>query len=581
MRRILISITVGLVAAGFAFFTIGASNPPDSTGTYKVELDNAFGLVNGEDFKIAGVRAGTIKSIDLPSACQKGDTSSCHALVTIQVTQSGFGQFHTDATCMSRPQSLIGEYFLTCDTGHAASTIKPGGTIPVANTQSTIPADLLQNIMRLPYRQRLALIINELGAGVAGRSGDLQAALQRAVPALTETDNLLNLLANDSHTLQQLTVNSDSVITTLANNNAQVKRFIDEAGNIGVHTAHQQVALKGTFHNLPALLEQLRPALAKLGAAADANRPALVNLDAAAGQLRTLFTNLAPCSQPHTGNQCGFANAALPALKSLGKASVTGKTAVEAARPTIRHLNAFAKPTPELAQNLAIVLHDLDDQGRAVERDPRSPGGRGFSGLQALLGYVFNQALAINTFGPFGHELTVDGFIDLQCTPYATPATVATNLATFGPGYRRCYSWLGPNQPGVNEPDPSNPSACVPDPGGAPPGHAGPTGVSACKLSAARVAQATGKAAGQPAAGSKAGTTSHTAAGGGSSGGTSATGPPINLKQTLNNLFGSIVGGLSGLGGVGSGPGGAATGNASSSNSGSETRQLLNYLLAP
>ncbi len=72
-----------------------------------------------------------------------------------------------------------------------------------------------------PTAQRFTLIINELGAAAAARSGDLQAALHRAVPALDETDNLLNLLANDSTTLQNLTRDSNTVITALANNNAR------------------------------------------------------------------------------------------------------------------------------------------------------------------------------------------------------------------------------------------------------------------------------------------------------------------------------------------------------------------------
>src|SRR5205807_8362295 len=138
-----------------------------------------------------------------------------------------------------------------------------------------------------------------------------------------------------------------------------------------------------------------------------------------------------------------------------------------------KHLNQFAKPTPELAQNLAIVLHDLDNRGRAVERDPRSPGGAGYTGLEALLQYVYNQTLAINTFTPFGHQLTVDAFVDNLCAPYASPGTLAASLKQNGAAARRCYAWLGPNQPGINETDPSNPSGLCPDPGGAPPGHAG------------------------------------------------------------------------------------------------------------
>ena len=158
---------------------------------------------------------------------------------------------------------------------------------------------------------------------------------------------------------------------------------------------------------------------------------------------------------------------------------------MQTAAPTVSILNKFAAPrasgagTGELAQNLAIVLQDLDTQDRAVEPDPRSPGGKGFSGLEALLQYVFNQTLAINTFGPFGHMLAVDAFVSPMCTPYATPGTIAANLKQYGAAYRQCYSWLGPNQPGVNETDPTNPSACVPDPGGAPPGETGPSTTAA------------------------------------------------------------------------------------------------------
>ena len=162
---------------------------------------------------------------------------------------------------------------------------------------------------------------------------------------------------------------------------------------------------------------------------------------------------------------------------------------MQAAQPTIAHLNQFAKPTPELAQNLAIVGHDLDDRSRAVEADPRSPHGQGYTGLEAVLQYVFNQTLAINTFGPFGHQLAVDAFVSAMCTPYATPGTIAQNLKTFGSAYRSCYSWLGPNQPGVTTTDPSNPSACVPDPGGAPPGQTG-LPATVCKSKAADVARA-------------------------------------------------------------------------------------------
>ena len=586
MKRVLLSGALILAAGVFVFLSTGASRGT-AAGTYKIEFQNAFGLVTGADFKVAGVPAGTIKAISL-------DQKSLNAIVTIQVTRSGFGQFHQDASCASRPESLIGEYFVDCNPGSSGPVLKAGSTIPVSHTQSTIPADLLQDTMRLPYRQRFTLIVNELGAAAAGRSGDIQAALHRAVPALDQTDNLLNLLANDSTTLQALTKDSNSVITALADNSKNVDRFISEAGQTASDTATQQANLRGSLQRLPGLLEQLKPTIAQLGTTVTTNEPVLQNLNQASGQLDRLLADVP-----------AFSKSAQPAIKSLGQASVTGKAAVTAATPTVKDLNAFAKPTPELAGNLAIVLHDLDDPSRAVERDPRSPGGNGFTGLQALLGYAFNQALAINTYGPEGHVLAVDAFVNPMCTPYATPATVALAIKQYGSAYRQCYSWLGPNQPGVNESDPSNPSAPVPDPGGAPPGQSGPS-TSASRLTAAMVQNAIdankrqapkaksktkqkgkgkGKGTANPTAnGSAAGAPSSSSAGATppSSGG--GSGPPIDLGKTIGQVLQGTVGG---------GPAPApptpvvpappttSTPSGGSSSPGNTAQQLLNYLLSP
>jgi virulence factor Mce-like protein len=568
-----------LAAAVAIALALGAMSASAGDTTYKVELDNSFGLTQGEQFKIAGVPAGTISAVDL---CYTDRSAHCqspmHALVTVQVTQSGFGSFHHDAFCESRPQSLIGEYFLSCDPGHSGASIAPGSLIPISHTQSTIPADLLTDIMRIPYRQRLTLIINELGAGVAGNAQNLQAALRRAVPALTETDNLLNLLANDSHTLQDLSATANSLVTALANKSGDVQRFIEQANNISTETATQETALKSTFHDLPGFLEQLRPALQKLGAAADANTPAVTNLNSSATQIDRLIKDLPP-----------FANSARPALKSLGQASVTGRAAVIAARPTVKHLNAFAKPTPELAQNLAIVLHDLDNRQRAVEKDPRSPGGQGYTGLESLLQYVFNQVLAIDYFTPFGHTLALDLEVNAMCTPYATPATISMNMKLNGAAYRQCYDWLGPNQPGVNEKDPSNPNACVPDPGGAPPGKSGPP-ANACKLSEAVRSSSSPKSAHNSKSSQTVSVPSSTSnpasSAGGSSGGSGGGVAGINLKQTVTGIVGALTGSGSQRKSTprpapSSSPSSPTSGSSSSGSGGNAVQNLLNYLLSP
>jgi virulence factor Mce-like protein len=564
MRRGLITALVTVVVIGGVVALIATSSGGGSGRTYKIEMQNAFGLVTGAEFKVAGVKAGSIQTISL-------DQKTLNAVVTVSVTTAGLGQFHKNASCESEPQSLIGEYFVSCQPGTSGPVLPSGSTIPVSRTESTIPADLLQDILRLPYRQRLSLVIGELGAAVAGRSQDIQGALKRAVPALSETDNLLNLLGNDSTTLQQLTSGADSVVTALANNSTAVQRFIVEANRAASDTATQETNLQTTLQRLPGFLGQLRPDMAKLGSATAANQPVLVNLGAASGQLDRLFVDLP-----------AFSRSSRPAIKALGKASVTGRTAVTAAGPTVTALNQFATNTPDLAQNLAIVTNVLNSRKYAVEKNARSPGGQGYTGLESLLQFAFNLAAATNTYGPFGHQLAVDAFVSAMCTPYASAESVQSNLALFGSAARSCYAWLGPNQPGVNETDPSDPTACVPDPGGAPPGEKGPTTTAvACKAgsTAESSAKTTTKSTGRPGTTTATTSTGTTTTTSGSSPPTTTT-TPSGGGNSLGTTIGGILGGLTGSS-SGASTGGNSTGSSSGGGLSSATQQLLNYLIAP
>ena len=640
MRRIIGTAAVLLATAGFLLVALG-SKSANTGATYKIELNNAFGLVNGSDFKVAGATVGKITKLDLCSAeNDKQCQSPLDALISVTVNEKGFGAFHHDAYCQSRPQSLIGEYFLDCQPGTSGPTLKPGTTIPVSQTQSTIPADLVQNIMRLPYRQRFTLIINELGAAVAARSQDLQTALRRADPALAQTDNLLSLLAGDASTIRDLNVSANNVITALAKNDTQVQRFIVEANNTATDSASsaansncagstQANCIAATWNKLPGFLEQLRPAMQKLGAAADAQDVVFSNLNQASSNLNTFFHTLVPFSQQSAVSLgCGESGvASCPnGGASLGSASSVGTPAVKAALPTVKSLRKFTGETgclsrnmgidkggkssgfsenclPELGQNLALTLQGLDASrpinyggglvgGGPVEPDPRSPGGTGYTGLQGLLEYAFNITNAINTYSTYGHELAVDGFANQACSPYASPQSIANNIASYQAGGgnlnsfnpqnpRTCYASLGPNQPGVTETDPTNPGACVPDPGGYPvegfgTHYYGPK-TSACKLQANPAGSGGSDSGtnGNPLSGSPLGGVT----GGSGSGGVLSGLPPLSQKSSTAS---AATGAASSAGTAATSAASSATGQSSPSTStNSQTQQLLNYLLSP
>src|ERR671936_1415201 len=183
MRRLLTLALIGGVVA--LAFVLSGSSQDNKTRTYKVVLDNAFGLVEGGDFRVGGVRAGKTTSFDV----QKPKGHSPKAVVTAKIDQPGFDDFRSDASCQVKPQSLIGEYYLDCQPGSSKKKLPTDGTgtVPVRQTSSTIPTDLVNNILRRPYRERLRFVIDELGTGLAGRPQDLQEVLRRAPPGVRET----------------------------------------------------------------------------------------------------------------------------------------------------------------------------------------------------------------------------------------------------------------------------------------------------------------------------------------------------------------------------------------------------------
>ena len=101
--------------------------------------------------------------------------------------------------------------------------------LPVENNSSPVDLDLLNNVLRLPYRQRFSILLSEFGAGLAGRGEELNEVIHRANPALRETDKLLAILAEQNRVLARLARDSDTALAPLAREREQGGR-LDRAG---------------------------------------------------------------------------------------------------------------------------------------------------------------------------------------------------------------------------------------------------------------------------------------------------------------------------------------------------------------
>src|SRR3954467_10038339 len=334
MRRL---VGIVLLAIGIpVLLALGIGAKEDSGSGYEVRaiFDNAAYAVKGEEVRIAGVSVGKIDKLDVAQERK--------AAVTFTIEKPGFAPFHKDAHCTIRPQSLIGEKYVECTPGSTKSpeleTIPDGqpdagkADLPLEQTSSPVDIDLVGNINRLPYRQRLAIIINEFGTALAGRGDDLNQAIHRANPALRETDKVLAVLAGQNRVLARLAVDSDRVIAPLADNRRRVANFIVEANKTGTATAERSADIERSFELFPGFLRQLQPTLQQLSDFADQTTPLLANLHTAAPDLNRFTAALGP-----------FSTVATKSVVSLGAASDIGRPALEQSLPLVTQLAQFAQ----------------------------------------------------------------------------------------------------------------------------------------------------------------------------------------------------------------------------------------------
>jgi ABC-type transporter Mla subunit MlaD len=347
VRRAAALVAVAAVA-GVGAAALLWSRPGPATGRFDVIFDDARGLVAGQVVKIAGAQAGTIQNVVV--------TSDFKARIEATV-QRRFLPFHQDATCTIRPEALVAENYLECDPGTAASPPLRGSdgrppTVPV--TRTTEPVSLLDlfNIFNLPTRQRLTVLINELGIATAGRGQDVNQILLRANPTLGLARRAIAILTRQRAQLRTLIDATNTVIAQAAAHREGLRRFLDAAAGLGVQLAGHAGPLAESVRRLPALLSAARPALRQLDAVAVQGTPVLAQLRAAAPELDRVAADLGP-----------FAAAATPALGRLATALTRAIPAIRQSVPLLDAVDSYAARSLASTELVGALYPNLQRHG--------------------------------------------------------------------------------------------------------------------------------------------------------------------------------------------------------------------------
>lgn len=392
MRRLALIALAVIVLAGIVVATATHASGGDPYDVRAI-FDDASFAVQGEQVRVAGAPVGSIVSL--------GVTANKQAAVTLEIDDSRFAPFHANATCAIRPQSLIGEMYVDCSPGTAATPTlqrisKGQGAgsyyLPVTQTSSPVDFDIVQDIYQEPVTQRLAIILDELGTGLAARGSDLNAVIHRADPALGDTDQVLKILAGQNHALARLATDSAAVLGPLARQRKALADFVVQANTTATASASRASDISRSIQLLPGFLRQLRPLMADLGTLADQGTPLAADLKTSASALGREFTELTP-----------FANAARTSLTKLGAAAAQSQGPLVGTIPLAKQLTSLGTQAAPAATLLDRLTASLSKTG----------------GIGQLMALLFYGTTATNGFDSLGHYVR-DELLVSDCTGYAT-----------------------------------------------------------------------------------------------------------------------------------------------------------------
>ena len=390
--------------AVLAAIVLATTSAGGSSGTYRVRaiFDDADNVIPGEEVKVDGVKVGNVESVT--------PTPNAKAAVVFNIENPGFRNFRSDATCIIRPQSLIGEKFVDClptqprvegtpEAGSLQKITSGEGVgqylLPVQNTSSPVDPDLLNDINQLPERQRLTIILNELGATFAGRGNDLHEIILRADPALQELNKVLHILAGENHVLTNLAEESDKALKPFTAIRQRVVDFINQSNTLAKASALHRGDIARNFEDFPPFLEALGPQVERLGKLAEQTTPTFRDLQAAAPGINQVFTHLAP-----------FAASSDQFFKTFGQSAKVSGPALKATEPLLSDLEALGNSAKPFAGSAAGLFGNLRDTG-ALER---------------IMDFIFVGANASNGYDALGHFLRAE-VVANNCVSYYIETT--------------------------------------------------------------------------------------------------------------------------------------------------------------
>ena len=228
--KLIIFIVVTTLATGVLVVTIGNLSFGGSK-QYKAEFVDATGVVKGDDIRIAGVKVGVVKNIEI--------VDRTRAMVTFSVQDETPLSKATHASI--RYRNLVGQRYISLDNevGDTAP-LGEGDTIPVSQTSPALDLTVLFNGFKPLFQALSPEDINQL------------------------SDEIIQVFQGEGGTLEGLLAHTASVTNTLASRDKLIGSLIDNLNEVLDHVGdrdRQLTQLIQTFRTFVAGLKNDREAI--------------------------------------------------------------------------------------------------------------------------------------------------------------------------------------------------------------------------------------------------------------------------------------------------------------------------------
>jgi ABC-type transporter Mla subunit MlaD len=312
---------------------LAGNKPWISYTPYRAAFTDVKNVIPGDvELKIAGVDVGSITNSQLVNG---------RPVLTLDL-QSQYAPLYRDAQVRIRPVTPLEDMYVDIiSRGHkSAGVLGSKQILPTTQTVSPVEIGSVLDTLDADTRQRMAVLLDQLGRGLADGGANLRAGFEAIAPFLLVASQMSSALARQHVELARLVHNFGGITEELALRDTQLTSFVRSTSSTLGALARNSAPFTATINELPGTLASMSSAFTRVRAAETQLDPALQSLGPVAAALPSGLDALSRFSQDAT-----------PALVALGPAVRELRPLAQVLLPTSTALDgAFTQLAPEAPQ---------------------------------------------------------------------------------------------------------------------------------------------------------------------------------------------------------------------------------------